>query len=100
QGVNPRHWREISDNPNDRRAIAWREARIREMAAPPLLTYEDVVARFCSGRRVLDFGAANHSLATRDVAGSSTHDLVAKYAQNVVAVDVMPFPDPPHSNCR
>jgi SAM-dependent methyltransferase len=49
---------------------------------------------------VLDFGAANHSLATKDVAGSSTHDLVARHAESVVAVDVMPFQDPPHTQCR
>jgi hypothetical protein len=49
---------------------------------------------------VLDFGAANHSVATTNIAGVSTHDLVAKHAREVIAVDVMPFYGTPHVNCR
>jgi 2-polyprenyl-3-methyl-5-hydroxy-6-metoxy-1,4-benzoquinol methylase len=66
----------------------------------PLPTYENVVVQFCSARRVLDFGAANHSSATIDVTGHSTHDLVARHAASVVAVDIAEFHTPPHPNCR
>jgi 2-polyprenyl-3-methyl-5-hydroxy-6-metoxy-1,4-benzoquinol methylase len=95
----PHRWQDIADNPDDPRVVAWREERIRETAAAPLPRYEDVVVTYCSDRRVLDFGAANHSLATTNVAGDSTHDLVARHASAVVAVDVVVFQRPPHAKC-
>lgn len=94
-----RHWQDISDNPDDPRVLDWREARVRMTAASPLPSYDDVVVRFLAGRRVLDFGAANHTEATQRLTGSSTHDIVARHAREVVAVDIAAFHSPPHSNC-
>jgi SAM-dependent methyltransferase len=96
----PRRWSDISNNPDDRRVVAWREERIRGTAGPSLPKYEDAVARYCSHRRVLDLGAANHSAATSSVAGSPTHELVARYAGEVVAVDIAAFHGTGHANCR
>ena len=95
----PRHWRDISDNPDDLRVVEWRDRQIRATSLAPLPTYEDVIAAYCADRRVLDFGAANHGNATSNIAVESTHDLVARYASTVVAVDIVEFQRPPHSNC-
>jgi len=48
----------------------------------------------------MDFGAANHGAATTNVGGTSTHDLVAEQAREVVAVDIVPFYSDPHPKCR
>jgi len=94
-----RRWRDVGDNPDDAAVIAWREVRVRSAAKPPLATYAEVVRKYCSGNRVLDFGAANHGAATTNVGGTSTHDIVATCAANVVAVDIVPFHQAPHDNC-
>lgn len=95
-----RRWRDVADSPDLPEVIEWREELIRRTSRSPLATYRDVVAAYCSERRVLDFGAANHGVATVNIAGEATHDVVASHAASVVAVDVVNFRGGAHANCR
>ena len=97
--TSPLSWHEISTNPDDPRVIKWRDAQVRASADKPLARYEDVIQTYCAGQRVMDFGAANHAPQTTSIAALTTHDLVAKHAREVVAVDIVPFAASLHPNC-
>jgi hypothetical protein len=60
----------------------------------------DFIKKNLTGKKVLDFGYANHSSDTPSIANDSTHSYVAKFATSVLAVDIVKSEFKDTDNCE
>ena len=84
-----RTWQNISSNPDDRKVLNFRRYRVAESYKPPVSSLKEFVRINLTGKRVLDFGYANHSSDTSSIATESTHSYVKQFATSVFAVDIV-----------
>ena len=85
------HWSEINLNPDNLEVVRFRNEKVESTYRPSIDSYEHLVQQVCVGKRVIDFGGANHSAETQSISESNTHDLVVKHSFNVTGVDLVEF---------
>ena len=85
------HWSEINPNPDNPEVVSYRNEKVSASYRNAVDTYEELIKIECSGKSVIDFGAANHTSATRSISEKDTHSTVVKYASSVSAVDIVEF---------
>lgn len=84
-----RRWTEISSNPDAEAVTRWRQQRVLGTAQDSCDDLLGFITSELSGADVLDYGYANHSNDTADMADDSTHSLVVSVAKSVLGVDVV-----------
>jgi 2-polyprenyl-3-methyl-5-hydroxy-6-metoxy-1,4-benzoquinol methylase len=93
------HWSEINPNPDNHEVVRFRNEKVKSSYGPSINAYEDVIKVECSGKEVIDFGAANHNAGTSAISGIDTHSLVVKFASKVTAIDIVEFSQICPSKC-
>lgn len=84
-----KHWSDISANPDDSLVLRWRQTRVVDTHSANVATLAEFVGLELADLRALDFGYANHSSMTADIAKASTHSLVVQASAEVVGVDLV-----------
>lgn len=82
-------WQDVSTNPDDPAVMAHRSLQLQEAKSRNIESLRAFMSTFFSDLNVVDFGYANHSPETANIAGESTHSFVSEAAKSVVGVDVV-----------
>jgi SAM-dependent methyltransferase len=85
------HWSEINPNPDHLEVVNYRNEKVSALYKKAVDGYEELIKSECSGKNVIDFGAANHTSSTQSISENDTHSIVVKYASSVSAVDIVEF---------
>lgn len=88
QGEHPRRWTDVSDDPNDEVAVAWRAATLRSAWRPAVGDRVEFLRDRCRGKRVLDVGCVAHDVA-RMQSETWLHRQLADAASECIGVDVL-----------